>query len=118
MTPEIRERIFEPFFTTKQKGVGTGMGLAAAYGIVKQHGGFSEPWLGSLFRVYLPALIATDSAELNLESAENPEHARLQGLRPFCWQKTMLPSGKWFANGWRILVIMCSQQPMEKRRYD
>jgi PAS domain S-box-containing protein len=60
MTPEIRERLFEPFFTTKERGTGSGVGLATACGIAKQHGGFihvsSEQQQGSLFRVYLPAI--------------------------------------------------------------
>lgn len=67
MDSEMRERIFEPFFSTKDKGKNSGMGLATAYGIVKQHGGFihvySEAGQGTLFRVYLPVASAQASEE-------------------------------------------------------
>jgi signal transduction histidine kinase len=58
MDDTTRVRVFEPFYTTHVRRGSTGIGLAAAYGIVKQHGGHisveSPPDGGTMFRVYLP----------------------------------------------------------------
>jgi len=58
MDRAIQEKIFDPFFSTKEPGTGTGLGLASAYGIIKNHGGFinvhSEKNHGSTFNLYLP----------------------------------------------------------------
>lgn len=60
MDNSTRQRVFEPYFTTKERGRGTGLGLAAAFGIIKGHGGMieveSEKAKGTTVVFCLPAL--------------------------------------------------------------
>lgn len=66
MAPEVQRRLFEPFFTTKPTGKGTGLGLAAVYGAIRDHNGaisvYSEPAQGAVFHVYFPVADAVPAA--------------------------------------------------------
>jgi PAS domain S-box-containing protein len=74
MKRETLERIFDPFFSTKFTG--RGMGLGSVLGIVRAHGGGmlveSEPDVGTLFTVLLPACEAPCAAD---EVAARPRAA-------------------------------------------
>lgn len=79
MEKETLDHVFEPFFSTKGDK-GTGLGLSVVYGIIKQHGGFinvySEKGEGSVFKIYLPAVLGpAEAAELNTKARDNTKHS-------------------------------------------
>jgi CheY-like chemotaxis protein len=92
MTDEVKAHIFEPFFTTKAVGKGTGLGLAMAYGIVKQANGHimveSQVGAGTTVDIFLPAILdEVVQAEVSVQLAtargtetlllvEDEEHVR------------------------------------------
>lgn len=74
--PSIQQKIFEPFFTTKDIGKGTGLGLSTVQAIVKSHNGFidvlSEVGRGAKFRIYIPAIPASESKQAEHSDEELP----------------------------------------------
>lgn len=84
MDRETQKNIFEPFYTTKKVGLGTGLGLSTAFGSITSHGGVieveSELNKGTIFKVYLPLIEATEEVEIEAEGdnseviASNPNN--------------------------------------------
>ncbi|HXE97358.1 MAG TPA: PAS domain S-box protein [Dongiaceae bacterium] len=77
--PEHLSRIFDPYFTTKGKG--SGLGLAAAFAIVLNHGGAleacSEQGSGSTFSFYLPAYEGSGEKETRTTAATAARKGRI-----------------------------------------
>ena len=80
MTEDVLSHLFEPFFTTKAAGKGTGLGLAAVYGIVQQHRGFitveSSIGKGSTFSLYLLWSNKAPQATVAEESPKTKQSSR------------------------------------------
>jgi signal transduction histidine kinase/ActR/RegA family two-component response regulator len=99
MPKEVMERVFEPFFTTKKERGGTGLGLAVAYGVVRQHRGllhcYSEPGVGTVFKIYLP-IYARIAAEIS---------DKVEGAAPRGYEKILLGEDDAAVRGATVRVL-------------
>ena len=81
MGKTVQRNVFDPFFTTKI-GVGTGLGMSTAYGIVVRHGGEieveSEEGKGSRFTIRLPLSNEIAKPEATFEQEQE---LKAEGLR-------------------------------------
>jgi two-component system cell cycle sensor histidine kinase/response regulator CckA len=95
MDHETQSHLFEPFFTTKNPGHGTGLGLATAYGIIRQSGGaiafISEIGKGTTARIYLPE--SQNVPETAVPETAGPEPAAVEAppvAPPIAGRETIL----------------------------
>ena len=81
MDEETESKIFDPFFTTKF--MGRGLGMAAAYGIIRNHDGWikvdSELEKGTAVHIYLPAIEAEEEVKKEAIVESKPEIAKGEG---------------------------------------
>jgi len=116
MDEATRQRVFEPFFTTRAMGGGTGLGLASAYGIIKNHGGMitvqSEPGHGTTFDIHVPASRkeVTEERESSVEVLGGTETVLLVDD-----ERTILDVGKEMltAVGYKVLLAGTAKEALE-----
>lgn len=97
LSPELLERLFQPFVTTKLDAHGTGLGLAVAFGIVREHGGLllarnsaetaqsssrGEGLGGAIFEMLLPQSSAPTDPNPVTDTSESTRSAQSGTIRP------------------------------------
>jgi len=99
MPREVMDRVFEPFFTTKKERGGTGLGMAVAYGVVRQHRGlihcYSEPNVGTVFKIYLPVYVRV-AADIS---------TKVEGAAPRGYEKILIGEDDAAVRGATVRVL-------------
>ena len=119
--PGLKERIFDPYFTTKGLGVGTGLGLSVAHGIVKNHGGafsvYSESGKGSTFHVYLPRV---DADVIDVSVAKESPPVGDEQILFIDDEETLVQIGRQMLErlGYKVSTKSCSVKALEDFRED
>ena len=117
--PEVVDRIFEPFFTTKGRGEGTGLGLAGAYGIIRQHEGWiqvqTEVGHGTTFLIHIPTTDAgpddtSDEASLKIVESGRGERILLVEDEPLVRDFAV---GALKDSGYDIVAAESAEQALE-----
>ncbi len=120
MDSETLARVFEPFFTTKPVGVGTGLGMSMAYGLVKQHRGYlhiySEVGQGTTAKVYFPAL-----RDQGMSEVETPDEGLPGGTESILLvedDQTMRVAAQQLLSkvGYRVLTAVNGEQGLDAFR--
>jgi signal transduction histidine kinase/CheY-like chemotaxis protein len=120
---DIKKRVFEPYFTTKPRDTGTGLGLATAHGIIKNHGGCirfeSHENKGTTFYVYLPQIEMREKSLVYDDSQKTPApvHGRLLFVDD---QEALVETGqKLLENmGYEVTAKNCPQKALETFQKD
>lgn len=111
MNEETASRVFDPFFTTKGMERGTGLGLASAYGIVKNHGGmihvYSEEGSGSTFNIYLPAADA-GAEQISFHDEKEVKHGKEEAILLVDDETVILDVGEDILNALGYKVFLAS----------
>ncbi len=116
MDEATQKRIFEPFFTTKEMGRGSGLGLASAYGIIKNHDGIinvqSQEGKGSTFNIYLPA------SEKNISKEKEAEGKVVSGTETILLvddEEMIIDVGKAMLEklGYRVMTARSGKEALE-----
>ncbi len=120
MDAQTLARVFEPFFTTKPVGVGTGLGMSMAYGLVKQHRGYlhiySEVGQGTTAKVYFPAL-----RDQGMSEVETPDEGLPGGTEAILLvedDQTMRVAAQQLLSkvGYRVLTAVDGEQGLDAFR--